>query len=699
MHTSAFPFLRIAGFLVTGIYLGLLADRPIAHLELVLISGVLLMAPLASRTYRFSHRWFFGLYLGLWYMAAGYELVLLQDERRQADHFSNTGLEPQCVLGMVYDAPVPGARVKLRLQVWANSLEGKGSQACSGNMILYLSSDSLSNQLRYGDVLELWVQPELARPPGNPHAFDYSRYLYFQNIHFQSFVKQEAWRLAARNRGAWIWRLAYSARDQTLRVLARYMHGADENAVAGALLLGYKENLSESIRDAYANTGSMHALAVSGSHVSMLYVGLLYMFGFFQLRGRWGRFLEFTGLMLAIWAFTCITGATASVLRASVMFSIYLFGKLIFRISNAWNVLAFSAFVLLLQNPYLLGDAGFQLSYAAVAGMVFFYPRLYKISPLMPKWLDGAWSVLLVGISAQLGTLPLSLYYFHQFPFYFWLSGWMVVWGGAIFLWGGSLLILLDACWLWGAQWLAWMLEKMLWAMNQGIFIIQNLPGSVLDGIWMETVELFLGYVGLICLGGTMVFKSRNWFLALLVTCLTIWAIRLQRQYVQECQKELVVYEMKKGRLVDAWVGLQCITLSDTLTEKAVSWAAENNRWAHGIYGRESAFFAQDTFLQKGDIGFKPPFVQFGRDRMLFLRMDQAVPLDTFRVSVLVVGGKFRKHYPRLLGHYPCTLLVADAQTAPWQIADWEQYCLEHQIAFYSIGRSGAFHWPLQTDF
>ncbi len=313
-----------------------------------------------------------------------------------------------------------------------------------GNLLLFLQIDPQSEALRYGDrvVIRATVRP--TEPPKNPHVFDYSRYLHFQNIHFQAFVKPDSLVRLSSGHGNFIWRAAFSCREKLLALLHEHFPTQDEYAVASALLVGYKDDLSDDLRTAYAETGSMHALAVSGTHVGFLYVGLFFLLQRLRLRGRWGRLVENVVLLSAIWAFTFLTGATASVLRASVMFSTYLLGKAMFRDASVWNVLAASAFGLLIYNPYFLFDAGFQLSYAAVAGMVFFYPRFYRVSPILPKWADYAWQVLLVGFAAQLGTLPLSLYYFHQFPVFFWLAGWVVVFGGAVFMAGGAALVVLD---------------------------------------------------------------------------------------------------------------------------------------------------------------------------------------------------------------------------------------------------------------
>ncbi|MEI6409891.1 MAG: ComEC/Rec2 family competence protein [Bacteroidota bacterium] len=692
MHARAYPFLRLLAPFLIGLSLGGHFDMPLPGLGRVLLTGAMLAILFAFGQYPYRFRWIFGAYLSLWLVGAGYFHIVQRHEMRQAAHFS-TQLPTACYIsGLVYDAPSKGARLKIPIRVDAIGAEPDSMIATCGNLLLFLQIDSSSEQIRYGD--RLWVRAVIraTEPPANPYAFDYRRYLHFQNIHYQAFVKPDSFGIVSSGQGSVLWRYAFEARDHLLRLLKIYIPTPDTYAVASALLVGYKDDLSDELRTAYAETGSMHALAVSGSHVGMLYMGLLFLLQLFQFRGRWGRWIEALLVLAVIWAFTFITGATASVLRASVMFSTYMLGKLIYREASAWNVLALSAFGLLVYNPYFLFDAGFQLSYAAVAGMVFFYPRFYRLSPVMPGWLNAGWSVLLVGFAAQLGTLPLSLYYFHQFPVYFWLAGWVVVLGGAIFLWGGAVLAVLDLISVVLSKWLGLGLFYMLWGMNWLIINIQHLPGSVIGGVWVNVVAASLLYVGVVMLGAFMVTRKSGWLIGLLGLMLVLGVGRLVNHWEQDRQINLTLYDVGKKRLIDMMDGREGFALSDTLTKKQLLFAAQSNRWAHGVMQCETHFLAQDSTWNRANMYWDPPFLQFFSKKIVLL--DHWAMLKGKRqcsVDVLVLSGNLRTDMANCLAHFPCKLVVFDATNSWRRVATWKAQCKELGVEFWDVGERGAY--------
>lgn len=256
--------------------------------------------------------------------------------------------------GVVYDAPSKGARLKVPLRLEAAGSAPDSLQACTGNVLLFLEITPESERLQYGDRLWVRAATPATMPPNNPNAFDYQRYLHFQNIHYQSFVKDSSFGVLVSVSPATALAGGLPVARPVVSGLQAHFPGADEYAVASALLVGYKDDLSEDLRTAYAETGSMHALAVSGTHVGLLYAGLLFLLRRIPWSARTRRWGETTLVLLAIWIFTLVTGVTALVLRASVMFSTYLVGKAIRRQASIWNVLAASAFCLLAFNPYFL---------------------------------------------------------------------------------------------------------------------------------------------------------------------------------------------------------------------------------------------------------------------------------------------------------------------------------------------------------
>ncbi len=695
MSTRVVPYLRLLVSFALGIFFGAWFDRPVIGLEYCLLLGGILTPILAILKFGYRYRWIFGVFASLLLFGFGFWYTVHHNELRQLRHFSTKVPAMHYFVGTIYEAPVPGARLKIPVQVEAVGISPDSLAFASGNLLIFLESDDDSIPFHYGDRIAIRATARPNGPPVNPYAFDYAHYLHFQNIHFQAFAKKDSVLLLSQNHGYTLWRMAFAYRDQLLALLRRHFPTQDEYAVASALLVGYKEDLSDDLRTAYAETGSMHALAVSGSHVSMLYAGLLFLLRKLPLRGRRGRMLETLLVFCVIWAFTFLTGATASVLRASVMFSVYLVGQSVLgRNASVWNVLGASAFGLLLYNPYFLFDAGFQLSYAAVAGMVFFYPHFYKLSPTLPKWADAAWQMVLVGCTAQLGTLPLSLYYFHQFPIYFWLSGWFVILGGAVILGGGAALIVLDLIWPQAGEWLGTALYWMVWCMNKIIVWIQELPGSVISGVWITAWVSVCLYVVVGLLGAAMA-RQKSWHLftaASIMLCLGVY--RNMRRAEERVQHQAVIYSINKYSLMDFFDGQSVVAISDSLSRKQLSFTADANRWAGGLHSLTTLYAGIDTNFTTGNIWYSPPFIQYFDKKIAVV--DNAKWMNTdanvhIAVDILVLQKNPPITVAACRQRFPHALVIFDASNTWKQIARWKAECIAAGWPYYDVREQGAY--------
>ena len=199
------------------------------------------------------------------------------------------------------------------------------------------------------------------------------------------------------------------------------MYNPEAIAVASTLILGYKADLSNDVLQAYSKTGTIHVLSVSGAHVAILLILLSFGFSFLD-RFKYGRLIKAILIILIIWYYSLLTGFSPAVCRAAVMISMVIIGKTYSRHISILNILAISAFFLLLYDPLFITDVGFQLSYLTVLGLIVLQPIVYKWVHLENKWADKLWALCSVSIAAQVITFPLSIYYFHQFPVYFLIS-------------------------------------------------------------------------------------------------------------------------------------------------------------------------------------------------------------------------------------------------------------------------------------
>ena len=291
--------------------------------------------------------------------------------------------------------------------------------------LVYFEKSPNAENLQAGDQILIKSSPTLISNFGTPYSFDYKAYLKNKRIYRQVYLKSADWKntnLHSKN----LFTYAELLREKLLQIYRNQNLGHNETEILSALTLGYKRDLEPETKRIFSAAGAMHILAVSGLHVGILFLIFSYLFGFLRLR-KTGTYLFITTSILLLWSFAFITGLSPSVLRASTMFTILIIADNIQRKASIYNSLAASALFLLLLNPNNISEVGFQLSYAAVFGIVYLQPRLARLWPVKNKILKFFWNLLCVSLAAQIATFPLSAYYFNQFPVYFGLTNLIVI--------------------------------------------------------------------------------------------------------------------------------------------------------------------------------------------------------------------------------------------------------------------------------
>ena len=398
-------------------------DSPVSG-NVILSLSMLCIIFLSFIKTTFQRRWVFGIPLSIFLFLLGYQSFFYHNERSASNHFEKqlNDSDDKMIIGVVTDRVEKATNFRLTIAVQKMGNEADSLHDVSGNLLVYLKKDSLLKQPpQYGDLVLTEGKIAAVEPPKNPDAFDFQRYLHFQNIHYQSFIQNEDIKTLAQNRANPIVQTISNWQRRLLEILKTHLPTEREFAVGSALILGYRDAVTEEVKDAYVGTGSMHILAVSGMHILLIFNAFEWILSFYKSGSRRWRWTKALVSILLIWVFTLLTGAGASVVRAAVMSTFLALSKGWGRQVSIYNVLAASAFTLLLWNPFWLFDVGFQLSYLAVVGIVYFQPKIRKLLIFKNKIANWAWEATAVGLSAQLVVTPISLYYFHQFPTYFWV--------------------------------------------------------------------------------------------------------------------------------------------------------------------------------------------------------------------------------------------------------------------------------------
>jgi len=295
----------------------------------------------------------------------------------------------------------------------------------SGKAMLNIAKDSMRPILSVDEIHMTTEALQGINGPVNPNQFDYKSYLEKQYVYDQIYTKRERL-ITMSNKKHTLFGYADLLRKAINAKLKRFDFTHNELAVINALILGQRQNIGKDIRTNYTNAGAIHILAVSGLHIGIIFFllnAILYPLRYLKR----GIPLQVGLIVLILWSFAIVAGLSASVTRAVTMFSIVAIGMHLKRPTNIYNTLASSILVLLLFKPMFLFDVGFQLSYLAVFSIVSIQPILARLWE--PKYYiyKRFWEIVTVSISAQIGVIPVSLFYFHQFPGLFIISNIVII--------------------------------------------------------------------------------------------------------------------------------------------------------------------------------------------------------------------------------------------------------------------------------
>lgn len=455
----------------------------------------------------------------------------------------------------------------------------------NGKVVLYISKKTIDKiPWLYGDHLLVQGEPQKLRPPANPNEFDFRRFLTFKNIYHQQFLKaSQVQFISPPARRGFIY-YSHRVRDWASGIISSTIKGDQNQAVAMALVLGVTEGIDNELLSAYAASGAMHVLAVSGMHVGIIYVIILFLFKPIK-KYRWSPWLVAGLSIFLLWSFAFVTGLSPSVLRAVTMFSFVALAKPLGWRTNIYNTLATSAFVLLLYDPYLIMSVGFQLSYLAVLGIVYLQKPLYNSWLIENRVGNWVWEITCISIAAQVATFALGMLYFHQFPVYFLVSNLFVIPLSTAVLIGGILLLAFS--WIPPvANLIGWALQGLIELLNWTVMATEKLPLSIISGIHVTTFQCWLIMGILLSLIMMLEYRKKKlvWLTTLLCTVLIF--SQVQHLYHNLNVQQFVVYSVSNHRAME-WIsnGKSYYVADSSLLQDAerTRFHILPNRLQHGV--------------------------------------------------------------------------------------------------------------------
>lgn len=463
------PFIRLVLFLIIGIIFQTYSDFSLNLLQIICVFSIIIVGvafiPTISRNYNL--RYLFGIALFLLCFSVG---GLLTDYCwKNTEWNESQGLK-------TYQAQIIDEPVR-KPKTWMCKVSlNNGKKA-----IIYIPLDTLSSTLIPGDILEI--------------SADFTpveqSYIKKQGIAARSFIRKGDWH-KIKNVSETKFNLRFQALKYRRILLDRLkilIPDSRSYSVAAALIFGYKNELDPVTRQTFAATGTAHVLAVSGLHFSIIYGMFYFLFSFLgnSLRGRIIRQLIILPLM---WVFAFLTGLGPSVVRAAIMLSVWGIGSAFFVKAFTVNTLSIAAFLMLLYNPLYLFDVGFQLSFSAVFAILMINPFLIGLYETQNRILQYLWGLCTVSTSAQVGTAPLSIYYFHQFPLIYFVTNIFAIpiVGVLLFLIPVSLLLQFL---LGNYSIIMYPVNKLLLFFISGLESLERIPNALVSNIDLTRMDVF----------------------------------------------------------------------------------------------------------------------------------------------------------------------------------------------------------------
>jgi competence protein ComEC len=615
----------------------------------------------------------FGAVTMVTFISLGIATTVFHDQKNQNAHYTNhINTDNDSIFNIVFkvrEVLKPGNYYN-KYVIDFTSIDDK---QLTGKSLLNVQKDSTNTILKVDDIVATKSRIKDLISPLNPHQFDYKAYLKKQHIYHQLFVKSNEVLILDRDKTS-IFGFAAKLREIINKKLKEYPFKDDELAIINALLLGQRQDISKDIYNSYTQAGAIHILAVSGLHVGIILLILNLVFKPLD-RFKHGKTLKTILIVFLLWCFAIVAGLSASVTRAVTMFSIVAIGMNWKRPTNVYNTLAISIFVLLLIKPMFLFDVGFQLSYLAVFAIVWIQPLLYNI--WQPKnWLvDKFWRIFTVTIAAQFGILPVSLYYFHQFPGLFFVSNLVIIPVLGLIL-GLGLLVIFLAVFDWLPEFLAKTFGFIIGLMNDFVSFISQQEVFLFKHIPFGITLVVTSY--LLIIASVKFYQNRTYkhLMATLIAVAVFISSFIFNSY-KISKNEFLVFHKSRFSVI----------------------GIKQNQHLILHHNLDSLNLDQDKLITNYKIGSWVDAIETDsvqsvykiKNKLILVVDSLGVYNTSFKPNYVLLRNSPKINLNRLIDALQPEVIIADGSNYKTYQERWQETCLKKEIPFHQTSKKGAF--------
>ncbi len=542
----------------------------------------------------------FGLFSQVFFLLAGWGLCRYHHHKENPEHYTNLlSSEPEYYSGYISDLPSEKIKsVKAEVMLQYAKIKGEWKSA-TGKIIVYFEKNETAQKIETGKSIVFASALKEVAPPLNPNEFNYKQYLARKNIFYTAYLKEDSWNSVDIPESFSLYGFSQKVRKYLLNTYKESGLQESEFAMVAALVLGYDDEIDQPLMNAYSHTGTLHVLSVSGLHVGVIYLLLGYLLSFMKGNKKmvWTRVILILGVL---WFFVLLSGFSAPAVRAAMMFSLILIGKTLFEHVETSNIVFVSAFLSLCYDPYWLADVGFQLSYIAVLGIIYLYPRFYNML-YFSSWLgDKIWALCSVSIAAQLATLPITLYYFHQFPTLFLVTNLILIPVSTVVMYGGILILLFSKI-AFLSKGLVWLTAICIKFMNASAVFFDGLPFCVIDNIHLSLPNMILMYVLIVLVFAAIENRSYRMLAGSFVLSIGMVVVSLFYDLAARNRNELVIYHSDKTSVLSVFKGTNVVQLSDTVPDSRLESTLRENRIVNDVISERKRSLSGTCLVLAGD--------------------------------------------------------------------------------------------------
>jgi len=651
-----------------------------------------------TKFYKYKHKWINGFLVVVFFYTTAYLLTSLTFENQCYNHFSYNKSENEILIVEIKNTKKSGnSIIKAEADVLFKNIN-KEWQKIRGRILLNfkIRDTACSNQIIYGSRFIICCNYNEIKAAANPGDFNYKNYLAQKRIFHQARLNADNYLFIGENSGS-LRRLTQKIRDNLLNIFASFDIKGQEYAVSSALVFGYSDEIDNDTRRQYSSAGAMHILCVSGMHVGVVYLVINFIISLIiplKKKTKTKAVLQ----ILSIWFYALLTGLAPSVFRATAMLSFVIIGTSLSRKTSIYNTLCASALLILISDPQLIKNIGFQLSYIAVLGIVILYEPIRKLWFPKYKLFQKIWELIAVSIAAQIATGPLAMLYFNQFPNYFILTNLIAAPLSGFIIYLAIATIITSPLEFAGAIF-AKALNFLVTILNNSLAFIENLPYSVTKGININFLQCLIIYGIIISLYLTIKNKQKIylWSSLVLILCLSVFSFA--KDINTSNKKLFVIFNNYKGSSMGFYVGKKSLILADTNIinkNKNSSMQAAWEKVYEGInktivipwqneyinfYNKN--FIKEDNFIKYYDKNI------FIIDKYFYLKNNNHLKFD---VDYIFIKKSQKMNKAKdILNLIKPQIVIVDANVPYWTANDWKKQCVDNNINFHYIKDDGAF--------